>query len=33
LKDEPKIKLGWEHTEYKWIKPEELKIFGTVPKT
>jgi len=31
LKTEPDIKLDWEHTEYKWIKPEELKKFDTVP--
>ena len=29
---EPEIKLDWEHTEYKWIKPEELKNFDIVPK-
>lgn len=32
LKIKPEIKLDWEHTEYKWIKPEELKEFDTVPK-
>jgi 8-oxo-dGTP pyrophosphatase MutT (NUDIX family) len=32
LRNEPKIKLDWEHTEYKWIKPEELKIFDIVPE-
>ena len=31
LKNKPEIKLDWEHTEYKWIKPEELKEFETVP--
>lgn len=31
LKNEPDIKLDWEHTEYKWIRPEELKKFDTVP--
>jgi len=31
LKTNPDIKLDWEHTEYKWIKPEELKKFDTVP--
>lgn len=28
---EPKIALDWEHTEYVWIRPEELKNFDTVP--
>lgn len=33
LKDKPRtIKLDWEHTEYKWIKPEEIKNFDTSPK-
>jgi len=32
LKNKPTIKLDWEHTEYKWIKPEELKNFDTVPE-
>jgi isopentenyldiphosphate isomerase len=31
LKNEPEIKLDWEHTEYKWIKPDELENFDTVP--
>lgn len=31
LKNEPEIKLDWEHTEYKWIKPEELDNFDTTP--
>ena len=31
LKNEPDIKLDWEHTEYKWIRPEELEKFDTVP--
>ncbi len=26
----PEIKLDWEHTEYKWIKPEQLKEFDIV---
>ncbi|MCJ7761036.1 NUDIX domain-containing protein [Candidatus Bathyarchaeota archaeon] len=28
----PDIKLDWEHTEYKWIKPEMLYEFETVPQ-
>lgn len=30
LRNKPEIKLDWEHTEYKWIKPEEIKNFGSV---
>jgi translation initiation factor 2B subunit (eIF-2B alpha/beta/delta family)/8-oxo-dGTP pyrophosphatase MutT (NUDIX family) len=26
------IRLDWEHTEYRWIKPNELASFETVPK-
>ena len=32
LRNIPEIKLDWEHTEYRWIKPEELKKFDIVPK-
>jgi isopentenyldiphosphate isomerase len=32
LKNKPEIKLDWEHTEYKWINPEELISFDIVPK-
>jgi len=32
LKNKPDIKLDWEHTEYKWIKPEELREFDIVSK-
>lgn len=32
LKEKPEIKIDWEHTEYRWIKPEELKNFDTVPE-
>jgi len=31
LKNKPEIKLDWEHVEYQWIKPEELKNFDTPP--
>jgi 8-oxo-dGTP diphosphatase len=31
IKEPEKIKIDWEHTEYKWIKPNELKNFETVP--
>jgi len=32
LQEMPKIKLDYEHIEFKWIKPEELNNFDTVPK-
>jgi len=32
LKNKPEIKLDWEHTEYRWIEPKELKKFDIVPK-
>ncbi len=31
LKQKPRIKLDWEHTEFKWIEPSELNDFATVP--
>ena len=31
LKEKPEIKLDWEHTEYRWIKPEEISEFDIVP--
>ena len=31
LKKKPNIKIDWEHTEYRWIKKEELKEFDIVP--
>lgn len=31
LDKEPVIKLDWEHTEYKWIDPMDLKKFNVVP--
>ncbi|TET40466.1 MAG: NUDIX pyrophosphatase [Dehalococcoidia bacterium] len=27
-----KIKIDWEHTEMKWIDPEEIEQYETVPK-
>ncbi|MFN3301782.1 MAG: DUF6390 family protein [Patescibacteria group bacterium] len=27
-----KIKIDWEHTKYRWIKPNEIKNYRTVPK-
>ena len=32
LNEKPKIKLDWEHSEYKWIAPEDLKKYAIVPK-
>ncbi|MBM3209542.1 NUDIX domain-containing protein [Candidatus Shapirobacteria bacterium] len=31
LNREPVIKLDWEHTDYKWIDPDDLKSFDIVP--
>ena len=31
LKRMKKIKLDWEHTSYKWVKPEEIKRLNTIP--
>ena len=31
LKSKPKIVLDWEHTNYKWITPEEINKFDTIP--
>ena len=31
LKQKPKINLSGEHTEYKWIFPEEIKKYDAVP--
>lgn len=32
VKSPEKIKIDWEHTETKWIKPEELTNYETVPR-
>jgi len=32
FQEEPEIKLDWEHTDYRWIKPEELENFDIIPK-
>lgn len=29
--ENPKIKLNWENSEYRWIKVEEIKNYETVP--
>ena len=31
LKKNSKIKIDWEHTEYRWITPSQIKEFETVP--
>ena len=31
LKKEPEIKIDWEHTDYRWINPEEIKNYDVVP--
>ncbi|MGI0082264.1 MAG: NUDIX domain-containing protein [Nitrosopumilaceae archaeon] len=28
---EPKIKLNWENSEYRWISPDEISKYETVP--
>ena len=32
IEDRGKIKIDWEHKETKWIKPEEIGNYQTVPK-
>ena len=32
IKDRDKIKIDWEHKEAKWIKPQDIAEFETVPK-
>jgi len=32
IKDRDKIKIDWEHKEVRWIKPEEIDNYPTVPK-
>ncbi|MFP4116708.1 MAG: NUDIX domain-containing protein [Candidatus Aenigmatarchaeota archaeon] len=32
VKEGTEVKTDWEHTEYRWIKPEELQDYDTVPK-
>jgi len=31
IKRKRKIKIDWEHSEYKWIAPSQIKKFDTVP--
>ena len=31
LLKKPEIKLNWEHTEFKWVKQDELSNYDTVP--
>ena len=30
--ENPEIKLNWENSEFKWIKPNEIKNYETVPE-
>lgn len=32
LKRRPELKLDWEHIEFKWISPEEVANYDTVPR-
>lgn len=31
VKNPPKIRIDWEHTEMRWIDPEEIRAYHTVP--
>jgi len=31
VKDVGKLKIDWEHSEYRWINPSEIESFDTVP--
>ena len=30
--EKPEIRIDWEHTEYRWIHPEEIERFDAVPR-
>lgn len=32
LTEKPSVKMDWEHTEYKWVKPEEISDHDTFPR-
>lgn len=32
IKDRDKIRIDWEHKEARWIKPEDIEHYKTVPK-
>jgi len=32
IKDRDKIRIDWEHKEARWIKPEDVERYQTVPK-
>ena len=32
IRDREKIKIDWEHQEARWIKPEDIASYQTVPK-
>ncbi len=31
VKDRSKVRIDWEHKEYRWIAPEEMDSYDTVP--
>lgn len=33
LTERPEIKLDWEHVDYRWIEPSEIKNFDVTPNT
>ena len=32
LHEVKKIRTDWEHTDYRWIHPQEIKLLSTVPR-
>ena len=32
INDGDKIKIDWEHTEFRWIKPSDIEKYETVPR-
>jgi 8-oxo-dGTP diphosphatase len=32
ITDRNKVKIDWEHTEFKWIKPEDIEKYPTMPQ-
>ena len=31
VRDQPEVRLNWEHTEYLWIEPDRIQDMETVP--
>jgi 8-oxo-dGTP pyrophosphatase MutT (NUDIX family) len=32
LKEKPQVRLDWEHVEFRWVLPEEIRNYATVPR-